>query len=264
MMKKFLFVAVAVVFLASCKGKNAVPDQTLLNTRWLLETIGEEKIDNTNENRPMYIFMEDGSYQLTGFAGCNGFSGSYLVGGNDELRFIGARPQLLRTKWLLEAIGEEKIENADKERAIYIELTKTDEGNRVAGMAGCNRYFGEFTESGDSLTLGKMGSTRMMCDKMETETKYLNALNEVDGYKVDGMYMYFMSKGNVVLTYKVAEESLQFAVASTMMACDKLEIEGKFHQALGEVRKYDVEGLNLYLLDASGKRVLGFNAFYEE
>jgi heat shock protein HslJ len=37
-------------------------------------------------------------------------------------------------------------------------------GDKVAGKGGCNRYFGGITEQGDGvLTLGAMGSTRMMC-----------------------------------------------------------------------------------------------------
>ena len=265
MMKKILFVAAAAIMLASCKGKNAVPDQTLLNTRWILETIGEEKVENTSEERPMYLFMEDGSYQLTGFAGCNNFFGSFLVGDSTELMFVNTRPQLLKTKWLLESIGEEKIDNSNKENPIYIELDVTEEGNRIAGMAGCNRYFGEFTEAGeDSLSFGKMGATRMACDKLDVEDRYLKAVGSVDSYQVDGFYLYLKSKGANVLTYKVADESLRFGAAMTMMACDKLELEGKYLKAIGEVRKFDVDGLNLYLAGADGTRLLGFKAFYEE
>lgn len=264
-MKKILFALAAIVVLGACKGKHAVPDQTLLNTRWILETIGEEKVDNASKEKPLFLFMEDGSYQLNGFAGCNNFFGSFLVGKNDELMFIGARPKLLNNKWLLESIGEEKIDNSNKENPIYIELQETEEGNRVAGMAGCNRYFGEFTEAeADSISFGKMGATRMACDRMEIEDKYLAALGGVDSYEVDGLYLYFKSKGVTVITYQVAEESIRFAVASTMMACDKLELEGKYLKAIQAVRKYDVDGLNLYLMNAEGVRVLGFKAFYEE
>lgn len=265
MMKKILFVFTAIVFLASCKGKNAVPDQTLLNTRWVLETIGEEKIDNADEDRPIYLFMEDGSHQMNGFSGCNGFFGSFLVGKDDELMFVSVRPQLENTKWLLEAIGNEKVENTSKENPIYIELTEVEEGNRVAGMAGCNRYFGEYVVSGDEgLTFDKVGSTRMFCDNMEVETKYLNALDEVDSYEVDGLYLYLKSKGSTVITYKVDEESLKFAVASTMMMCDNMDTETKFHEALNKVRRFHIQGLNLHLMDANGKKLLDFKAFYEE
>lgn len=264
-MKKILFVAIAIVFLASCKGKNAVPDQTLLNTRWLLETVGEEVIDNSNEDKPIYLFMEDGSHQLNGFAGCNGFFGSYLVGNDDELMFVGNRPQLINTKWLLESIGEEKVENTNKENPVYIELNETEEGERVAGMAGCNRYFGAYTVSGeDSVSFGKLASTRMMCNNMEAETKYLKALEDVDSYLVDGLYLYLKSNGATVLTYKVSEESIKFTVASTMMMCNNMATEDKFHKAMAEVRKYNVNGLNLYLMDANGVQLLGFKAFYEE
>ena len=265
-MKKILFIAIVAVFFASCKGKNAIPDQTLLNTRWILEAIGEERVDSlVGEDEPIYMFMEDGSHQLNGFAGCNGFFGSYLVDSTSGLMFVSSRPQLTNTKWLLESIGEEKVENANKEKPVYIELSETEEGTRIAGMGGCNRYFGDYTVSGeDSVSFGKMGSTRMMCNNMEAETKYLKALEGVDSYHVDGLYLYLKSKGNVVLTYKVSDESIKLAPASTMMMCDNMETESKFYKAMVEVRKYSISGLNLYLTDASGLQLLSFKAFYEE
>lgn len=264
MMKKILVVTAIAVLFASCKGKNAVPDQTLLNTRWILETIGSEKVDNKNKDRPIFLFMEDGSHQLTGFAGCNNFFGSFLTGNADELMFVGARPQLLNTRWILEAIGDERIDNSSMENPIYIELTQTDSSNVVAGMAGCNRYFGMFNESGDSLSFDKLGVTRMLCDHMETEDKYLKALDGVDSYQVEGLYLYLKSNGTTVLTYRVAEESIQFAVASTLMACDNMEVENKLLKTIGDVRKYDIDGLNLHLMNADGTRILGFKASYEE
>lgn len=53
---------------------------------------------------------------------------------------------------------------------------------KVTGKGGCNRYFGAITRQGDGvLTLGGMGSTRMMCmgDLAGKEMAFLQMLGKV-------------------------------------------------------------------------------------
>jgi heat shock protein HslJ len=56
-----------------------------------------------------------------------------------------------------------------------------DAGQKIAGRAGCNRYFGSFEQSGDAVTIKPTGSTRMACapDVMDQEGKFLSALEAV-------------------------------------------------------------------------------------
>jgi heat shock protein HslJ len=56
-----------------------------------------------------------------------------------------------------------------------------DAGQKIAGRAGCNRYFGTFEQSGDTVTIKPAGSTRMACppDVMDQEGKFLSALEKV-------------------------------------------------------------------------------------
>lgn len=65
-------------------------------------------------------------------------------------------------------------------------------GDKVAGKGGCNRYFGGITQQGDGvLTLGAMGSTRMMCagDLAGKETSYLQSLEKVATYQIKGQQL---------------------------------------------------------------------------
>ncbi|USV56544.1 META domain-containing protein [Aeromonas encheleia] len=65
-------------------------------------------------------------------------------------------------------------------------------GDKVAGKGGCNRYFGGITQQGDGvLTLGAMGSTRMMCagDLAGKEANYLQALEKVATYRISGQQL---------------------------------------------------------------------------
>jgi heat shock protein HslJ len=64
----------------------------------------------------------------------------------------------------------------------------SSDGN-VSGSAGCNRYSGTYTVSGNSITISSsMATTMMMCDEsvMEQETAYLKALAEAKTYAVNG------------------------------------------------------------------------------
>lgn len=61
-------------------------------------------------------------------------------------------------------------------------------GGRVGGTGGCNRYFAGYTLSGNGLTVGQMGSTRMMCspERMAEEDRFLQALQEARSYQRQG------------------------------------------------------------------------------
>jgi heat shock protein HslJ len=60
------------------------------------------------------------------------------------------------------------------------------DGHKVQGSAGCNRMMGSYTLDGSSLKFGPIASTRMACPSMETETKFLAALNATTRYEVAG------------------------------------------------------------------------------
>jgi len=51
---------------------------------------------------------------------------------------------------------------------------------KVNGKAACNSYFGNITKTTDSLSFGKMGSTRMLCDeeKNKWESAYVIGLTK--------------------------------------------------------------------------------------
>lgn len=53
-----------------------------------------------------------------------------------------------------------------------------EQASRVVGLGGCNRYFASYTLTGDSLHIGPLGSTRMMCGPalMAQEVRFFQAL----------------------------------------------------------------------------------------
>lgn len=63
-----------------------------------------------------------------------------------------------------------------------------DAAGQAAGSAGCNRYFGTFTEDGAAVTFGPLGSTKMACapEVMQQETTFLQLLGDAASFAVAG------------------------------------------------------------------------------
>ncbi|MBA4013127.1 MAG: META domain-containing protein [Phenylobacterium sp.] len=90
----------------------------------------------------------------------------------------GGGGALVGSEWRLEdLLGGGIIDRS------HLTLTLAKDGS-AAGSGGCNRYFGTWTQTGDKLTIGKMGSTMMACapSLMEQEGKYLKALESASAY----------------------------------------------------------------------------------
>lgn len=68
---------------------------------------------------------------------------------------------------------------------------------RVAGVAGCNRYFGSYTKSGRNISFGKMGVTMMACaNGMETERAFLAMLEQASRWRMeDGLLLLSNTEG---------------------------------------------------------------------
>jgi heat shock protein HslJ len=48
--------------------------------------------------------------------------------------------------------------------------------NKITGFAGCNRYFGSYKIIADSILFGITGATKMACNHLETEQKFLSGI----------------------------------------------------------------------------------------
>lgn len=64
------------------------------------------------------------------------------------------------------------------------------EDGRLSGSAGCNTYMTSYEVSDQSLRIGQIASTRMLCNEpegvMEQETQFLEALGTAATYRIDG------------------------------------------------------------------------------
>jgi len=95
---------------------------------------------------------------------------------------------LIGTYWRLAELGGQTITTPeDMEEA---RMTLSNEESRVQGFAGCNRFFGQFESSDDTLTFSALGSTMMACPEgMDTEQAFLAALGATTHYQIKGLFL---------------------------------------------------------------------------
>ncbi|MEP1230803.1 MAG: META domain-containing protein [Litorimonas sp.] len=61
-------------------------------------------------------------------------------------------------------------------------ITFKDDGE-IFGFGGCNRVFGQYSQSGDKLTIGTLASTRKAGPNLKAETKMISALQKARRFK---------------------------------------------------------------------------------
>lgn len=83
---------------------------------------------------------------------------------------------------------------------------------QVSGSAGCNRYVGKYTVSGNQISFASpMASTMMMCaqEVMDQETAYLKALGDAKTFSVSGDQLSLAGADNTTLAkYQAQSQDL--------------------------------------------------------
>lgn len=100
-------------------------------------------------------------------------------------------------KWDLKVLNGNNI-TAQHMKPIYLEFNESE--SKIYGSGGCNRFFGNFTKTGQSIAFQSIGSTKMSCgndaDKLENE--FLQALGKVNSYKFEDNTLMLMSNAEVI------------------------------------------------------------------
>jgi heat shock protein HslJ len=95
---------------------------------------------------------------------------------------------LTGTTWYLNSFVDDKGQFWTPGVMYPISLQLADNGN-LDGNAGCNNYFGSYTLSGSTISIGTLGTTVMFCGEpgvMDLETTYLAVLPLMNLYQVSG------------------------------------------------------------------------------
>ena len=76
-------------------------------------------------------------------------------------------------------------------------------GGEVIGHGGCNRFFGSYDQSGDTLTFGPLASTKMACPNLAEEQAFMSALQSARQIEATHMRLVIRGEdGQPVLTLR--------------------------------------------------------------
>lgn len=123
-----------------------------------------------------------------------------LALGDTVYEGCGGDPMDLLTgrEWQVVTIAERPVPDG-----VTVTLAFDGEG-RIAGDAGCNRFFAAASLTGEGLTLGEGATTRMACPEpqMTTERRFLDALPLVYGFDftANGALLLLGPQGAVIET----------------------------------------------------------------
>jgi heat shock protein HslJ len=86
-----------------------------------------------------------------------------------------------------------------------------DADGTLSGNAGCNDYSGKYEEEGEMLKIGPVGQTRKLSNHpegiMEQEANYLQALEQVSKYRIDGKVLELRSeRGSLQVSFIQQEQ----------------------------------------------------------
>ena len=104
---------------------------------------------------------------------------------------------LENTRWKLTTLDGEKIKTPRGGKEIFISLSN----KRLEGYAGCNGIGGEYTVNEGTLKFSGVISTKMACSKLDTENKFVAALEKTESYSI---------KGNILSLKTSDDSSLNF------------------------------------------------------
>ncbi len=110
---------------------------------------------------------------------------------------------LAETKWKLVELNGKAVTNTSN-KEYYINLdSKT---GKFAAFAGCNKIFGSFVmKATTKLAFSNIGSTKMSCPEMSTETNFNKALTKVDNYMIEGTMLHFHNGKKAVAKFEATK-----------------------------------------------------------
>lgn len=83
------------------------------------------------------------------------------------------------------------------------EITIAFEGNRFSGQSAINRYFGTFETEGTTIKFAPAGMTMMAGPEnlMKVEQQYMQDLNKINAYQLNGKTLTLTGPDNLTLTF---------------------------------------------------------------
>lgn len=106
------------------------------------------------------------------------------------------------TEWQLVQLGGESIQPVEGKYTIQFFA----EENRFAGVGECNHLTATYsTNEKRDLVLENAGMTRMMCPNQKAEDRFVEMLNKVTRYDMDGQMMMLFAENDLLAVFQAKQ-----------------------------------------------------------
>lgn len=97
--------------------------------------------------------------------------------------------------------------NVKRENNRSFTLLFDEQESRISGTAQCNSFNAIYNrESVRKIYFDKLASTRMMCRMADSEAEFLQTLESVDAYTIDGTMLLLQRDGQIVMIFELVPE----------------------------------------------------------
>jgi len=136
-------------------------------------------------------------------------SGSLVIrdaDGNATLRFVPEKPrEFSGSSWTLTEYSDGTGGVVPVLEGTRVNIT-FEKAGKLAGLAGCNSYWGTYTAEGGEVSIDSVDTTRQSCAEpvgvMEQERAYLKALQDAAVFKIEGDKLELRSSdGSLLASY---------------------------------------------------------------
>jgi heat shock protein HslJ len=136
---------------------------------------------------------------------------------------------LIETTWNLVAYGlEYNVPPAD----VVPTIAFSDDG-MLSGTSGCNSFFGQYQTDGQTMSIGQMGSTLMLClddGVVKLEDEYFALLQDVTAYVIDGTFLTLYNENAVGILFFETVSTAQ--IYNTPFELRSFSVDGGIHYVL--------------------------------
>jgi len=115
-------------------------------------------------------------------------------------RNTAAQLQSLNGNWELTVFPNESKSFTEMFTMKKPELELNSTTMRVSGSTGCNRTMGGFSVNGEEFTFTNMATTKMGCPGYD-ESIFLNALNRVNRFRLNGDQLSLLQDSTLLMTF---------------------------------------------------------------
>ena len=102
------------------------------------------------------------------------------------------------SRWNLQTLNTEQFQMAEGLETPYLQLDPS--GKTVSGKAGCNKIHGTLKVEGSGMSFVDLMGTKMACEAMDVERKFMTALSSTNTYKLEGDKLILLDKSKEVAT----------------------------------------------------------------